>query len=117
MRTRQGHSNQTMLVETDPECTRAYGVKRQSALNNSKFFHVVDGLPSDIMHDILEGVLPRYVKMMLRKFIHGDKMFTLQELNNRISRFPYGLSDMTNKPSAINNLSTIDGHLKQSGML
>ena len=39
-------------------------VSRQSALNNSKFFHVVDGLPSDIVHDILEGVLPLHVKVM-----------------------------------------------------
>jgi hypothetical protein len=117
MRTRQGHTNQTMLVETDPECSSAYGVKRQSALNDSKFFHVVDGLPSDIMHDILEGVLPRHVKIMLKKLIHEEKMFTLQELNNRISKFPYGLSDSTNKPSSINNLNTADGHLKRSGIL
>ena len=75
------------------------------------------GLPSDIMHDILEGVLPRHVKIMLKKLIHEEKMFTLQELNNRISKFPYGLSDSTNKPSSINNLNTADGHLKQSGIL
>ena len=32
-----------------------YGVKRDSILNQSKFFHVVDGLDLDPMHDQLEG--------------------------------------------------------------
>lgn len=31
------------------------GVERSSILNTSKYFHVVDGMPPDIMHDILEG--------------------------------------------------------------
>ena len=38
------------LLSSDPESASVYVVKRQSSLNNSKFFHVVDGLPSDIMH-------------------------------------------------------------------
>lgn len=112
-RTRQGHNNQTVLVAKDPESSSVYGVKRQAALNNSRFFHVVDGLPCDIMHDILEGILPRHVKTMLNQFINVAKIFTLQELNNRISTFPYGLTDSTKKPSPITNLSTADGQLRQ----
>lgn len=117
MRTRAGHNNQAMLVTTDPESCSAYGVKRQSILNGSKFFHVVDGLPSDIMHDLLEGVLPRHMKIMLKKFICEKKFFILEELNHRLSCFPYGSSDSTNKPSSINNLNTADSHLKQSGIV
>lgn len=101
MRTREGHNNQAMLVTTDPESCSVYGVKTQSVLNGTKFFHVVDGLPSDIMHDLLEGVLPRHMKMMLKKFI-CEKFFTLEELNHRLSCFPYGSSDSTNKQAIFN---------------
>lgn len=32
-----------------------YGVAEESILNNSHYFHVVDGLVPDVMHDLLEG--------------------------------------------------------------
>ena len=32
-----------------------YGVANNSVLNRYKYFHVVNGLVPDIMHDILEG--------------------------------------------------------------
>jgi hypothetical protein len=33
------------LVSEDPESASVYGVKKPSALNASKYFHAVDGLP------------------------------------------------------------------------
>jgi hypothetical protein len=36
---------------------KVYGVKWSSLLNQSKFFHLVDGLDLDIMHEQLEGEL------------------------------------------------------------
>ena len=32
----------------------AYGLNQDSILNSLQFFHVTEGLPPDIMHDILE---------------------------------------------------------------
>jgi hypothetical protein len=58
-------------------------------MNNSKYFHVVDGLPSDIMHDILECVLPLHFKVMLRKFVLEEKKFTIDELNTQIHGFAF----------------------------
>ena len=34
-----------------------YGVSRNSILNNLTYFHIVNGLVPDIMHNILEGML------------------------------------------------------------
>ena len=67
---------------------------RDSLLNSSKFFHIVDGLVPDVMHDILEGILQYEVKELLKYFfIHTKKYFTLDELNKKITEFPYVLSD------------------------
>jgi hypothetical protein len=57
------------------------GVNRKSILNNSRYFHVVDGLPGDAMHDILEGVLQYECKEMLKVFIFVEKHFSLDQLN------------------------------------
>ena len=115
MRTEDGYDRQAQLVSDDPESAKVYGVKGQSALNSSKFFHVVGGLPSDIMHDILEGVLTLHMKVLLSKFVVDDKFFTLDELNNRLLQFPFGSNDSTNKPSVVKNLNIGDRHMNQSG--
>jgi hypothetical protein len=53
----------------------------------------------------------------LRKFIMEDKFFTLNQLNDKMSSFPYGVSDIRNKPSLIKNITLSDYHLRQSGNL
>ena len=64
-----------------------YGVKRASILNQSLFFHVVDGLDLDVMHDQLEGVLPLEIKLLLKKYIKEEEYITLGTLNERIRTF------------------------------
>ena len=39
-----------------------YGVNFDSYLNSLMYFHVVGGLASDVMHDVLEGVAQYEVK-------------------------------------------------------
>lgn len=94
-----------------------YGIQRNTILHSSRFFHVTDGLPMDIMHDILEGVLQYEVKEML-KFFKSSRVLSLAEINNAIESFPYGYADAADKPSPIldNTLdSTESNSLKQKG--
>ena len=42
-----------------------YGINMESIL---KYFHVADGLPPDIMHDVLEGALSYEIKLMISHF-------------------------------------------------
>lgn len=55
-----------------------YGVARNSILNTLQHVNVINGLPPDIMHDVLEGMLPLEVKLLLKQFISEDKLFTLE---------------------------------------
>ena len=115
MRSRSMYDRHAEMASTDPESATVYGVKARSELNNSKYFHVVDGLPSDIMHDILEGVIPLHLKVMLRKFVE-EKILSLDELNTRIHGFGYGPNDCKNKPSLCKNLTASDVSMRQSGI-
>ena len=81
--------------------TTIYGLTRDLILNTSKFFHIVDGLVPDVMHDILEGCLQYEVKKLLKHFILTEKYFTLDELNKKIDEFPYVLSDNATRPAKI----------------
>lgn len=80
--------------------SKNYGVNRRSELLNAPFFDVCQQLPQDIMHVFLEGVVPYEIKLLLQLYIeHGH--FTMEELNNRIKHFPYGYTDIKDKPLPI----------------
>ena len=94
----------------------AFGIKYDSLLNESKYFHVTEGLCPDIMHDVLEGSLAYEIKELIRRLI-SDKLITLTSLDDVVSKFPYKGADSRNKPSPIGNnvLTSSDHGLKQSG--
>ena len=75
MRTRASHNRHCRLVENDQTLSSTYGVKRASILSQSRYFHVVDGLDLNVMHDQLEGVLPLQIKLLLQKYITGKRSF------------------------------------------
>ena len=95
-----------------------YGLYHDSILNTSRFYHVTEGLPPDIMHDILEGSLQYEVKELL-KYLMKEKGLTVDTLNTRIELFPYVHPDKDNKPSPISldTLKCSHHSLKQTGTL
>lgn len=76
------------------------GVATNSSLNTLSYFHVVDNSTFDIMHDLLEGVVPLTVKLVLKELI-DEEAFSLEELNSRIVSFSYGFVDKQNCPTPI----------------
>ena len=91
------------------------GVKRDCILNSLSYFHVTQNTAPDIMHDLLEGVIPMEVKLVLYRFIYDDNLFTLHKFNALMLGHNYGHCDLKNKPSLISEstLKGKDNSLKQ----
>ena len=117
-RNRVTHANHCSSLHGDlhDHYATTYGIKRDSTLNTSKFFHVTEGLVPDVMHDCLEGCLPYEMKELLRHLFQCGTI-TLPALNEIIQTFPYQASDTRNKPSTISSstMSSSDHALKQTG--
>lgn len=76
-----------------------YGLNYASPLNSINFYHVSSGqLPQDVMHTLLEGVLPKEIQLMLEEFVYVQKLLTLNTLNDRVAYFNYGRSENKSKP-------------------
>lgn len=78
-----------------------------------RFFHVVDGIVPDIMHDILQ----LHLKWLLSSQILEEKMYSLRTLNDRIQSFSYGPVDSPNRPTTISHdtlSATKRNNVKQS---
>ena len=94
-----------------------YGVNRRSVLDDVTHFDVCKCFPEDVMHILLEGVVPYETKILLRFLIDDEKSLTLKELNSRMESFDYGYMNAKNKPSPITRetINLADTKLKQSG--
>ena len=79
-----------------------YGVNFPSPLNDIAYFHVANNqLPQDVMHILLEGVVPYTMKLILQSFIRRKKFLSLQYLNDKISCFKYSRMESRDKPSLL----------------
>lgn len=74
-----------------------YGVNYTSPFNELNYFDVTQAFPPDIMHDLLEGVIPLVIKLVL-SWAHKEKHITIQELNDELQQLSIGQNDKKNKP-------------------
>lgn len=87
-----------------------YGVNLRSPLNDIDYFHVANSqLPQDVMHIILEGVLPRETTLLINECVQKG-YFTILRLNERISCFPFSPEEVRDRPSPVAD----NGSLHQS---
>ena len=92
-----------------------YGLWRDALLNDLQYFHVTEGLVPDVMHDLLEGVLPLCVKHLLKHFVNTG-IISIHEINRRIQCFQFGSIEGSNRPRGnITSAQLNSGELKQSG--
>ena len=102
------------LAETD---SITYGVNYCSTLNNLAYFHVANQqLPQDVMHILLEAVVPYTLRLMLQFFILEKSYFTLHLLHERIAHFKFSHTESRDKPRPLSE-KILQPHssLNQSG--
>ncbi|KAL2086106.1 hypothetical protein ACEWY4_017165 [Coilia grayii] len=107
LRTTEGHAYHLESV-TDHERATLYGVQARCPLNELDYFDVTQGFPPDVMHDILEGVMPLVVKLVLRE-AREEKHITLHEFNDKLKHMCFGKNDTQNRPVPIT-----ENHLRKS---
>ena len=66
---------------TDSASSVEFGINRPSELDNIPNFSVAENLPHDIMHDLLEGIVPYELKLLLIKLVNA-KYFTIATFND-----------------------------------
>ena len=117
LRTKQSYELQCERLLQGEHFQKTYGLNHCSILNDSRYYHVVGGLPAGAMHDVLEGVLHYTIKEVLKVFIIKQQLYNLDELNSRTEIFDYGYQNDQYKPSQIQRkrLLSNDNNLKQQG--
>lgn len=100
-RTPAGHKHHINMLRSGAPTSSIYGVREPCALTFCGF-EPTEHLPPDVMHDMLEGVIPFVMSNVISRLI-SEHFFTLGALNMRILKFDYAPSDVKNKPEEISN--------------
>ena len=108
MRTKEQYSQQLQSFIAGKLATRECGIKGSCLFNSLNYFHAAENVTVDIMHDLLEGIVPFELKLLLFSYIYDRKLFSLEFLNSRLASFDYGSCDRKNKPTALSEAELRD---------
>ena len=86
----------------DGDVVSRTGIKGESAFSELPDFKVADAFPPDIGHDVLGGVIP-YVLALVLTVIVQKKYATIETLNRLIAAFPW--NGVTDRPKFIRKYS------------
>lgn len=102
IRTVEHYNDQIQLIKnlTKFDWNATYGIERYCVLNDLKYFHIIDGMVPDIMHDIDEGVIPFALRCFFAHLMEKN-VFTDKEIKSKIECFDYGWTNRKNVPTKI----------------
>ena len=105
IRSKEVHAYHQEAIAACEANKRIYGVYHSCALQELSYFEVTCSFPPDIMHDLLEGIVPSVVKQVLATLV-SERICTLNDINSRLKTAidmvddkPNLLKDSVFKPS------------------
>ena len=113
LRTNTGYDNNVKDIEQLPHLASVYGIKANSCLNSSSYFHVIDGFPPDLAHDLFEGVAIDILTNIISELI-GTLQLTLAIINSATRNFEYCEIDKQNKLQEFKVISPTKFKMKQT---
>jgi hypothetical protein len=100
IRTASSHDLQVKQIQNVPTDKSIYGINEESVLSNLSSFHPITSLPPDIMHDILEGIMPKLTGCLLHTVV-SNRLCSASKICQRINKFIYGTNDRRNHPPVL----------------
>ena len=97
MWTKEGYQNNVSITECDPNSASVYGLKSNSCLNSLTYFHVINGVPPDQVHEVFERVAVDVIFHVVINFVN-EGVLAINEINDNIVNFTFSQIDLKNKP-------------------
>ncbi|CAF3880552.1 unnamed protein product [Rotaria sp. Silwood2] len=115
MRTAASHDSHAKHIHNVSNDKSLYGVNEKSVLSTLPSFNPITCLPPDIMHDILEGIMPKFTNCLLHTIV-SNRLCTSSQICHRINNFIYGINDRRNRPPAFKEKEILDKRVPSKTM-
>lgn len=100
-RTKDSHDLHVQHFQESDTSSSHFDVKASCVFRESlNYFHPITGFPPDVLHDLLEGLVPVDLSLCIKTMMRM-KYFTLEYLNQTIASFPYQQNDKVDRPHPI----------------
>lgn len=86
------------LPKSEKKNINIKGVKKHCLLNSIGNFHIFQNRNVDLMHDVLEGAVPKLLHNLF-SYCVDKRILSAKELQDRVRDHNYGISNRCNKPS------------------
>ena len=116
-RSKAAHNFECNQIEDAPNAgikgnlQTTHGIIYRSCLLNIPDFDMTKQLPHDIMHVLLEGVVPYECQLALSALM-DQGLFSLDDFNFALQRFEFNYSDCKSKPEALKSSVFVTGERK-----
>lgn len=106
MRTREEYDRDvSKLTSLSGTVNHVRGVKRSCELNKLNGFHVTENYSNDVMHSVLEGLVPIELGCILFALISEKRLFSLDQLNRMVIEFWGTINvDVHKRPPQLNRI-------------
>lgn len=101
-RTKESYHDAVKVVQNSAKIDYklTFGLREMCVLNELKYFHIIDNLNVDIMHDLCEGTVQTALFHFF-KYILAKRVLSEKELIDRITFFDYGILSRHCYPSRL----------------
>ena len=100
------HYYHVKSVAENSALTSVYGVRCQSPFHGLNAFDVIECLPPDLMHDVLQGVLPILLRAVVDKLVES-KILTKAELSDFVAFILVKMTTETNPHHGLKRLVAV----------
>ncbi|CAF4461008.1 unnamed protein product [Rotaria socialis] len=115
IRTSASYDLQLQHIQTVPSDKSLYGINDLSPLSSISSFHPIMSLPPDLMHDVMEGVMPKLTGCLLHVIV-SSRLHTCSQVCQMINKFNFGNNDKRNRPVAFKEKDISEGNVRGKAM-
>ena len=105
-RTKLSYDEAVNMIDQPGYNEAATGIKHGCIFNSLRYFHVMDNFAVDAMHDLLEGIVPLEMSLVLLA-LQADGYITLDEFNKLLTEFEFDLSDLNSRPTTFSTFGRL----------
>ncbi len=112
LRCKNNYDYHLQAVEENAANANIYGVRKACALQSLPLFDVITSFPPDIMHDLMEGVIPITIQLLLQ-YLRDANIISCDMFNDKLRDVK--ISHIENKPCLLSeSVFRANGHLSGS---
>ena len=98
-----------LAEENGQSSTETCGIKGHCILNTLQSFHCASSMAPCLGHDYFEGVFAHDAQFLLNYILNKEKLMSVDEFNEKISRFRLSARDSRNRPKHFKSRPKYEG--------